>query len=74
MNRWLWQTAHCNWEAAYRYSEYDIWYSIIVLKINFKSGFKIIIKSNSYIIHFFIPRANVQSVKYNICCKKVKEM
>lgn len=48
-------------------SEDDIWYSITVLKINFKSGFKIIIKSNSYIIHFFIPRANVQSIKYNIC-------
>lgn len=48
-------------------SEDDIWYSITVLKINFKSGLKIIIKSNSYIIHFFIPRANVQSIKYNIC-------
>ena len=48
-------------------SEHDIWYSIIVWEINFKSGFKIIIKSNLYIIHVFIPRANVQSVKYNIC-------
>lgn len=48
-------------------SEDDIWYSITVLKINFKSGLKIVIKINSYIIHFFIPRANVQSIKYNIC-------
>lgn len=54
-------------------SDYDIWYSITVLKINFKSGFKIIIKSNSYIIHFFIPRANVQSIKHNICWKKPKK-